>query len=140
LQYSQVFDTGLKPIKKTAAAVGRKIKAAKYPTKRDAILNGCLEILADGKRRFARDLLIELEKIGVRVGGKNPKSNLASYLSHFDEFQADTKLGGWTLRSLIAPKAKASNARTLPAFSTNGASPVRHQLAGLPREGGLQFD
>lgn len=140
-RYYDVFDTSPVSIEKSAADLLAKLAlGGKRVTKQEAIISGCKEILADGKRRFSRDLLIDLERRGVMVGGKNPKSNLASYLSHDDAFQADTKLGGWTLRSLIAPKAKASSALTLPAFSTNGASQGRHQLAGLPREGGLQFD
>lgn len=140
-EYIDVVGIGLMPISSATAMIGAELLVGgKKLTKQRKIIEGCKEILADGRRRFARELLVELEKRGVSVGGKNPKSNLSSYLSHDDAFQADTKLGGWTLRRLIAPKAKASNARTVPAFSTNGALPERHQLAGSPREGGLQFD
>lgn len=122
-QYIDVVGVGLVPIRNVTANVRNDLeRIVNAPTKQAAIIEGSKKILEDGKRRFARELLVELANMGVEVGGKNPKSNLASYLSHSDEFQADTKAGGWTLAKFVSPKAKAGSADTRPALSTNGAS------------------
>jgi hypothetical protein len=71
----------------------------KKSTKQQSIIEGCAAILSDGKRRLSRELLPELEKLGIIVGGKNPKSLLASYLSAAGGFESVIKLGGWKLLS-----------------------------------------
>lgn len=106
-----------------------RTEAAPNLTKRERIVKACREILADGHRRFAREMVGELANMGVAVGGKDPAANLASYLSHHSEiFHADTKAGGWTLRSLLQ-KERATDVGAWVALSSNGASGDHHPTA-----------
>lgn len=52
-------------------------------------------------RPIPRELLVELEALGVKVNGKDASSNLSVYLSREkDIFTSDVKAGGWTLLKL----------------------------------------
>jgi hypothetical protein len=97
-------------------------------TKQQQIIKGCAAILSDGKRRLSRELLPELEKLGITVGGKNPKSLLASYLSAADDFVSDQKLGGWTLQSILK-KASPGEVAASPRLSFNGAVAPHHAVS-----------
>jgi hypothetical protein len=94
-------------------------------TKQQSIIEGCKAILSDGKRRFSRELLPELEKLGIHVGGKNPKSLLASYLSAADDFVSDQKLGGWTLQSILR-KGRQGEVAASPRLISNGGEATYH--------------
>jgi len=82
------------------------VRPSEMQTLRERIIAAAESVLSDGKRRVARELLPEMRKHGVILEGKNPYSNLSSYLSREkDKFVSDVKLGGWTLCRL-AQKAR----------------------------------
>jgi hypothetical protein len=88
-------------------------------TLRERIIAAAETVLSDGQRRFARELLPELLKYGVRLEGKNPAGNLASYLSREkDRFISDAKMGGWTLR-VLAQKGRAPDVGASRALFSN---------------------
>jgi hypothetical protein len=92
-----------RPASELMAAVTVRIAGvdAKPSTLRERIIWAVSEILKDGRRRFARDLLPVMKQMGVDLGGKNPSSNLSAYLSREkDIFVCDVKAGGWTLHRL----------------------------------------
>jgi hypothetical protein len=70
----------------------------------------------------------ELEKMGIHVGGKKPKSLLASYLSAADDFVSDQKLGGWTLQS-IQRKARTGEVAASPVLRSNGWETPTHMVS-----------
>lgn len=77
-------------------------RASRRPqTIKERILDGAEMILADGRRRLSRDIVRDLAKLGVIVGGSDSATNLASYLSREkDRFESDVKAGGWALKQL----------------------------------------
>lgn len=96
-----------------------EVRPSELQTLRERIIAAAESVLSDGKRRVARELLPEMAKYGVKLEGKNPQSNLSSYLSREkDKFVSDVKLGGWTLRSL-AVQARALDAPTSRALFNN---------------------
>jgi hypothetical protein len=96
--------------------------AGRFPSQKERILTASEQVLSDGVRRLSRELLPEIEALGVTVGGKDPVTNLAGYLSREKHrFQSDQKAGGWTLTRL-AQKAKPGNGDTLPGFFSNSAA------------------
>ncbi|HEV2700787.1 MAG TPA: hypothetical protein VGV09_04095 [Steroidobacteraceae bacterium] len=104
-------------------------RAARDMTIRDRIILGCESILDDGKRRLSRELVPELAKLGVNVGGKDPAGNLAAYLSkEKDRFDSNIKLGGWSLTRLTR-RANPGDADTSPGlFSNNGLTGAQHPI------------
>jgi hypothetical protein len=99
-------------------------------TKQKRIFKATLEILSDGKRRLSRDLIPELEKRGVIVGGKNPKSLLASYLSTApDVFESDVKLGGWMIRLGPAKKARPDEVAASSGLFSSGSEATHHAVS-----------
>jgi hypothetical protein len=100
-------------------------KTGRAATLKDQILDACEEILTDGRRRFSRELLRELAYKGVMLTGRDPATNLASYLSREKaRFQSDKKAGGWALVRLIK-QTRPGSAPTLPGLHTNGAAERR---------------
>lgn len=98
-------------------------------TKKDRILETSQDILSDGKRRTSRELVEELKKRGVDIGGADPVNNLAAYLSPDDRFDSKRSEGGW---GLILPPKKGgpgdAPTSTGPVSVNNGAV-QRHQIA-----------
>ena len=109
------------PAEITAAATARALAAlelAPRMTIKERILTAAESVLLDGKRRVSRELMADMAKLGVVVGGGDPAANLASYLSREkDIFESDVKAGGWTLKRLTK-KAKADSVGALSAFSS----------------------
>lgn len=91
-------------------------------SKKDRILGSVEKILMDGRRRTTRELLDELTKQGIEVGGRDEMNNLAAYLSPQKErFNSDRKAGGWGLNNL--PKKGSPDERSRPSgLAGNGVS------------------
>lgn len=102
LWVGRTVETDVQPKRVTdARALGAAHLAGRVFTVRDRIILGCESILGDGKRRLSRELVPELAKLGVIVGGRDPVGNLAAYLSkEKDRFDSNTKQGGWSLTRL----------------------------------------
>lgn len=74
------------------------------------IIEAAEHVLSDGKRRFSRELLPELEKLGVVIEGRDPAANLSSVLSREKmTFSSSQSAGGWTLLHLVSPRVKATS-------------------------------
>ncbi len=94
---------------------------ADEPTKpkvstKDAVIAGAEELLSGGKAMHSRQILAELQKMGVAVGGKSETNrvlHVSSILNKSGRFTAD-RARGWTLRAeqLEFPKGEARGART----------------------------
>lgn len=114
-----------KPVRVTsqviASAVAVAAKQAAGETKHQRIVRTTDAVLADGRRRLSRQLVVELRERGVEVGGKDEAARLASYLSHEKyRYQSDVKAGGWTLRRLLK-QARPGEAPTSTGLSFNGS-------------------
>jgi hypothetical protein len=119
-------------IKPEVAALGAIAIAAvaAHKTKKDRILETSLDILSDGRRRQSKELVDELQKRGVEVGGRDPVNNLAAYLSPDERFDSKRSEGGWGL--VLRPKKGGPNdvgASKGPVGVNNGAV-QRHPVAG----------
>lgn len=113
--------------------IGPSFKASTHTTQYDRVVRGSEAILSDGKRRLSRDLLPELDALGVKVGGKNPKGLIATYLSREpDVFESDTKLGGWALRRLTK-KARPNEVSASLGLFLNG-SQATHPAGNAVKE------
>jgi hypothetical protein len=91
-------------------------------TKKDRILDTARDVLSDGKRRSGRELVEELKKRGVDIGGADPVNNLAAYLSPDERFDSKRSEGGWGL--VLPPKKGGPNdapTSTGPIGVNNGA-------------------
>lgn len=110
-------------------SLGRK--TGRVPTLKEQILDTSEAVLVDGKRRSSRELLRELAYRGIVLGGRDPVTNLASYLSkEKDRFQSDKKAGGWTLVRLLK-QTRPGSAPTLPGlFSNSNGADKRPYAAG----------
>jgi hypothetical protein len=94
--------------------------ARKPKSQRQRIIEAADMVLSDGRRRLSRELLPELTKLGVIVGGKDPSGNLAAYLSREKErFHTDQKRGGWTLTRMMQ-KARPADVVATAGLFTNG--------------------
>jgi hypothetical protein len=95
--YDELLGASARPASKLVTKLHESLKR-RSKTLKEQILDASEEILADGMHRLSRDLLPELAKRGVRIGGKDP-ANLASYFSREKQrFVSDQRAGGWTLR------------------------------------------
>jgi hypothetical protein len=111
--YDQLLEASARPASELVTKLHESLKR-RSNTLKERILDASEEILADGARRLSRDLLPELAKRGVRVGGKDPAANLASYLSREKErFVSDQRAGGWTLRQRMDSKAVVTTSTDL---------------------------
>lgn len=110
------------PAAEVVNVVAQKFKRRGWTTtKRERLIAAAEGILADGVRRYSRELVNELQAHGVEVGGKDPALNLSSYLSHEKEiFNSDQKRGGWTLVRLLKG-ARPDETGTLPGLFSNGS-------------------
>lgn len=98
-------------------------RIANPQTMKARILSACETVLADGSRRFSRQLVLELAKVGVVVGGADPAANLSSYLSkEKDLFTSNLQLGGWTLTRLTQ-KVALANVQTAAGAGNPSNSP-----------------
>lgn len=99
-------------------------------TKKDRILETSRDILSDGRRRSSRELVEELKRRGVEIGGADPVNNLAAYLSPDKHFDSRRSEGGW---GLVLPPKKGGpgdvGASKGPVSVNNGAV-QRHPVAG----------
>lgn len=99
-----IGESGLAPLAASADAAVAVVakKAGRQLYKKDQILDAAENVLADGVRRLSRDLLPEIEKQGVKIGGKDAVNALAVYLSREKHrFQTDQRAGGWTLTRFV---------------------------------------
>jgi hypothetical protein len=78
-------------------AVARKPPADMKTTK-EKVAWACAEILADGKPRHTRDLVLMLAEWGVEVGGTHKVLAVSAILSDDDRFKPSRKVG-WSLAS-----------------------------------------
>jgi gamma-glutamylcysteine synthetase len=70
-------------------------------SQKQRVVEAAEAILADGVRRYSRDVLREMEKMGITLTTQDPVGTLSVYLSREkDIFTSDVKAGGWTLRRL----------------------------------------
>ena len=92
-------------------------------TIKERILNGAEAVLShDGQRRTSRELIAEMGKLGVIVGGVDPVATLSSYLSREKvRFDSDVKAGGWALKRQ-PKKAKPEDAGTTSGLLFNNGS------------------
>ena len=112
------------PAAEVVNAVAQKFtRRGSITTKRERLIAAVEGILADGVRRYSRELVNELQAHGVEVGGKDSALNLSSYLSHEKKiFTSDQKRGGWTLVRLLKA-ARPDAPGTLPGlFSDRSAT------------------
>lgn len=86
---------GPQAIAGATADLERSLRSRCMPSQRVQVTETCAEILSDGVRRLSRELLPLLEQRGIKLGGRNPKGLLATYLSKDDRFISKQ---GWTLR------------------------------------------
>jgi hypothetical protein len=104
------------------AAVAYTVGRAKRETKRDQIINGVREILSDGRHRLSRELLGDLQQLGVEVGGSDPAALLSSYLSREKSFfESDLKAGGWALRQ-ASSRVRSDDVAPSPDLFINGSA------------------
>lgn len=71
---------------------------ARPDTARARILEGVIMVLRDGKPHRTVDLLTELTRRGIEIGGKDKPQTIARLLSGNPLFVPDRKVG-WTLAS-----------------------------------------
>jgi hypothetical protein len=72
-------------------------KKAGQNSSADEITSAAAEVIKrHGRPVRTRDILVEIEKMGIVIVGKNPTANLSAYLSRSDRFVAD-RTQGWIL-------------------------------------------
>lgn len=76
-------------------------------TKQQQIIQGAIEVLVNGKILHTAELLSELQKQGIDIGGSNPEANLSAYLSKAKEVFKNDRKYGWSLVNKNGPDVDA---------------------------------
>jgi hypothetical protein len=89
------------PTVTTLAHVAARATLKRTLSKREAILQGVLDVLGGGAQMHTEDLLKALAVKGIVVGGADPLSNLSAYLSRARaELSIDNdRRRGWSLKN-----------------------------------------
>jgi hypothetical protein len=105
---------------------GRQRQFSKPGTQTATILTAAEAYLREkGSRAPSGEILKVVTSQGIRVGGKNPGSTLASYLSYSALFDNDKNEGGYGLVEWSQLKTETPNSSELfGAPQTNGAEPL----------------
>ena len=107
-----------------------KIRFRKKVSAKQRIGLGTREILSSAKFMHTRDLLEELGKRGIEVGGKNKIINLSGIPGRNGEFKSDRKKG-WSLKkkgpedAVTSPKPRMRLRKSLTQSPVAGSHPER---------------